>query len=319
MSFASRHLRLIGPLAAAAALSASSMPAFAQTVTTTTPSTTGACTGVRFELANPAPGTEVNGDLVVQGIAQDMRATPAQGLGIDRVDFFLGSRDTGGTSIGTALPGAVGGPFGPNSFQTTISFPKSQKGGHDFVAYAHSVVTGQESVLSMPIAVGESPQDANVDTAAAVTAMCIGKASTANAGATTPAVPGAPATTVPAAPAAPAAPASPAATTGASTISISVGNPSSGDTIKTGAISISGDAKDTAATSGSGIDRIDIFLDDRDTGGLFLGSAQLGPGSFWQATVTLPNNQQGLHTLFFYAHATSGKTATAKVPVTTER
>jgi hypothetical protein len=317
MSFASRHLRLIGPLAAAAALTLGSIPASAQTAATSTG--TGACTGIRFELANPGPGARVDGNLVVQGIAQDTRATTAQGLGIDRVDFFLGSRDQGGTSIGSAVPGAITGPFGTNSFQTTLVFPK-QKGGHDLVAYAHSVVTGQEEVISQPITIGEDPADSTTTPTQTVT--CMGNASTANAGTTLPAT--TPATAPAPAPAAPAA-TTPAATTtktagSSSTIVVNIGNPQPGDTIKTGAIAISGDARDTAATSGSGIDRIDIFLDDRDAGGRFLGSAQLGPNSFWQATVTLPNNQTGLHELFFYAHSSaSGATKVVSVPVTTER
>lgn len=106
-------------------------------------------------------------------------------------------------------------------------------------------------------------------------------------------------------------------TSSAQNIILSVGNPSPGDQIKVGAISISGDAMDKAAGAGNGIDRIDIFLDNRDAGGLFLGGAQLGPSSFWQATVTLPNNQTGLHELWFYAHSSvTGATETASVAVT---
>src|SRR4030088_3018471 len=135
------HLRLIGPLAVAATLSIGTLPAFAQTAPASS-----SCSAIHFELANPSPASEINpGGLVVQGIAMDSRAQ--QGLGIDHVDFFLDSRDAGGLSIRTAVPGLVPGPFGPTSFQTTITVPNSM-GGHDLFAYAHSSVNGAESVLS---------------------------------------------------------------------------------------------------------------------------------------------------------------------------
>jgi len=111
------------------------------------------CPGIRLELANPSPGARVEpGNLIVQGRAIDARAH--QGSGVDRVDFFLGSRDSGGMFIGTTNPALVAGPSGSSSFQATVSLP-AQIGGHDLVVYARSSVTGQESVVSIPVAVGE--------------------------------------------------------------------------------------------------------------------------------------------------------------------
>jgi hypothetical protein len=306
-----KHLPLLGPLTVAATLSIGTLPAFAQTA----PAPSG-CSAIHFELANPSAASQLQpGGLVVQGIAKDSRAQ--QGLGIDRVDFFLDSRDAGGVSIGTAVPGLVPGPFGPTSFQTTISVP-SQMGGHDLFAYAHSSVNGAESVIALPVSVGQDPSKSLVPLGETAVTSCL-SGSTMLTTTTTPTTPAAITTTTPAT--------QPSTTTttpaimsvapGASTTTLSVGNPSPNDTIKTGAYSIQGDAMDKAATSGSGIDRIDIFLDNRDNGGVFLISATLGTSSFWQATVTLPNNQTGLHELWFYAHSSvTGQTTTVTVPVT---
>jgi len=118
------------------------------------------CPGIRLELANPSSGSRVEpGNYVLQGRAVDARAQ--QGSGIARIDFFLGSRLSGGKFIGTTNPGLMPGPSGPTSFQATISLP-TELGGHDLVAYAYSAVTGQESIVSIPIAIGEDPVKAFV-------------------------------------------------------------------------------------------------------------------------------------------------------------
>jgi hypothetical protein len=300
-----RHLRLFTPLAAAAALSLGTLPTLAQTA----PSTTD-CSAIRFELANPSPGSRLEpGALVLQGIAVDQRA--GQGLGIDRVDFFLDSRELGGLNVGSAAPGAVPGPFGFGSFQTTITLP-DETGGHDLFAYARSSVSGVESVLSIPVAIGTDPED---DTATTSTATCAGGTGGTTSATTTATTPTEPVTTT-------TTPSTPTTTLrpSSSTISVTVGNPSEGAMIKVGAYSVQGDAFDRAAASGTGIDRIDIFLDDRDTGGMLLGQATMGPGTFWQALVDLPTNQTGLHELWFYAHSSVNDTWTAvSVPVTIEK
>jgi hypothetical protein len=103
---------------------------------------------------------------------------------------------------------------------------------------------------------------------------------------------------------------------GASTIVLEVGNPSSGATILSGAYNMVGRAFDKAATSGSGIDRIDIFLDSRDEGGLFLGTATPVNNNLWSATVTLPNNNLGLHNMTVYAHSSvTGAQQTEVIPI----
>lgn len=95
-----------------------------------------------FSLANPSAGNVVStGDYIVSGTAD--RA-------IDRIQFFLDDRDSGGTILGSIVP--VDG-----TFTATVTFPASASGGHDFVAYAHSTVTGQETKVSVPIYVGAAP------------------------------------------------------------------------------------------------------------------------------------------------------------------
>src|SRR5258708_38160474 len=116
-----RQVRRGAPLAVAAAvaLTISSLPAMAQTEPGS-----GDCSAIQFELSNPAPGSRIDpGTMVVQGIALDSRSE--DGPGIDRIDFFMGSREQGGVLLGHAVPGGADafGPFGPNSFQTRISVP----------------------------------------------------------------------------------------------------------------------------------------------------------------------------------------------------
>jgi mono/diheme cytochrome c family protein len=127
------------------------------------------CPGIRLELGNPSPDSLVSpGRLVVEGRAVDVRAQ--QGSGIDRIDFFLDSRSDGGRFIGTTTPGEAPGSA-PTSFRTTVSLP-NLVGGHDLVAYARSAVTSQESVVSIPIALGEDPSKAFVTPPIAQTVNC---------------------------------------------------------------------------------------------------------------------------------------------------
>jgi hypothetical protein len=295
-----RSLRLLGPLSFAAALGIGTLPAFAQTMPMTG---SGECSSIRFELSNPDPGARVEpGGLVLQGVAMDDRAS--QGPGIDRIDFFLDSREQGGINIGTAVPGMTTGPFGADSFQTTVQLPQ-MIGGHDLFAYAHSSVNGAESVISVPIAVGEDESKAFVtpppDT---VNEMCM----VGSAGAVTSTTTTTPSTTT-------TTPSTTTTTTTPSNVTFEVGNPSPGDTIHAGGLVIEGSISNASGQS-MGVDRIDIFLDNRDEGGMLIGHGSMGTGDTWSATVELPNNQLGLHTLFFFAHMPSGQEMVVSVPVT---
>jgi hypothetical protein len=304
-------LRLLGPLAVAAALGLGSLPVLAQTAPMTG---SGECSGMRFELANPDPGAMLEpGGYVLEGIAMDQRAT--QGPGIDHVDFFLDSREEGGVNIGSAVPGTTTGPFGPDSFQTTIELP-DMIGGHDLFAYAHSSVNGAESVISVPIALGEDVDKA-FETPPPMTAseMCM----TGSAGAVTSTTTTAPTSTGATTTTGTTQPTTTTTSTG-STISFEVGNPSPGDTIHVGGYVIEGIASDSAAQQGNGIDRIDVFLDNRDEGGMLIGHGSFGSsGDMWSATVDLPDNETGVHSLFFYVHSTaSDKEMVESVPVLVE-
>jgi len=317
---------LFAPVAAAATLGLGVLPAFAQTTPAMT-TTTSDCSAIHFELANPSPGARIDGNPVLSGIASDSRAMPGQG--VDRVEFFLGNRDEGGMSVGTATPGLFSAPMGPDSFQTTLSLPNTT-GGRDLVAYAHSAVNNSESVLSIPVALNEDPSKAFLtsatDSFSATQSCLIGSTSTTMVGAPGSMVAPAPAPVPAPAPAAAPATTAPAATTspvmvvapGRSLI-LDVGNPASGDTVKVGSYNISGNAFDANAQTGNGVSGIDIFLDNRDDGGMLLGHATFDfvNTHMWSATVTLPSNQTGLHELWFYARSSvTGQETAVSVPVT---
>jgi hypothetical protein len=92
---------------------------------------------------------------------------------------------------------------------------------------------------------------------------------------------------------------------------LEVSNPSSGDSIHVGAYMMEGMAFDRAADEGAGIDHVEIFLDNRDTGGLLIGTGQMGAPSpvpddpqlseaGWSAQVNVPRNMVGPRTMFVY-------------------
>jgi hypothetical protein len=107
-----------------------------------------------------------------------------------------------------------------------------------------------------------------------------------------------------------------------------VANPHQGDKLNPGTLVIQGVAFDGKATEGSGVDRVSVFLDSRDTGGLHLGDAVLGRPSTMRSeaaqytgigwTVTTPE-LKGFgdpHKLFVYARsAASGAETVVTIPV----
>jgi hypothetical protein len=106
-----------------------------------------------------------------------------------------------------------------------------------------------------------------------------------------------------------------------------VGNPSMGDSVHVGGFMIEGIAFDRAADEGPGIERIEVFLDDRDTGGTVVGHGVLGApnpvpddpelaGSGWTAEVLLTSKMTGPHTMFFYAlSGVTGEEMVVTIPV----
>jgi hypothetical protein len=299
-----------------------SLPALAQTE-----SMGGDCSAIQFEMANPAPGSRIDpGTYVVQGIALDTRAE--DGPGIDRIDFFLGNREQGGVLLGHAVPGTADsfGPFGPNSFQTRISVP-NMVGGRDIFGYAHSAVSGQENVIAVPVAVGVEPSKVATQMAVPPTMTCLGGESASR---TPDEVSDAPLQMPEMLPPAEEAPTAEAATPEnlAAQMYLDVGNPASGDTVHVGRYMIEGIAFDRAAEQGAGIERIDIFLGNRDTGGVLIGTGHMGaPGPVpadpqlsdagWNAQVTIPRAMMGPHTIFVYALSTiTGGELVIGLPVT---
>ena len=302
-----RSLGLLGSFGAAAALSLGTLPAFA---VETAP---GECSSIQFQLSNPDPGARVEiGDNVIQGIALDTNSPDGVG-GIDRVDFFLGNRDSGGVLIGTAVPDTEAGPFGPGSFRTTITLP-NQIGGHDLFAYAHDSAAGQDVVISQPISLGESPSQAFATAPPSQPMqMCmVGENSTvAGATAMPPETNGqAPAPSVTESNSMISHPS-------ASTITLDIANPSAGDTVHVGATVIQGTAFDLDAPDATGgIDRVEIMLESRDQGGTLLGQATVANNNMWSTTIKIPSNMLGSHTLWFYAHSTiTDQEMAASIPI----
>jgi len=54
---------------------------------------------------------------------------------------------------------------------------------------------------------------------------------------------------------------------------VKVFNPNAGDILPRGRIFFSGQAFDPSATSGAGVDRVSVYFGDRDSGGIWMGTA----------------------------------------------
>lgn len=105
---------------------------------------------------------------------------------------------------------------------------------------------------------------------------------------------------------------------------LELANPAAGDVVLNGDYNISGIAYDPAANDGGGVSRVDLFLGNRDEGGLFLGEAVPSPDGIvgmhlaedgFQLTVTLPNNVSGGRNLFAYAITAGGEETVVSVPI----
>jgi hypothetical protein len=109
----------------------------------------------------------------------------------------------------------------------------------------------------------------------------------------------------------------PALTQPGPSLVLDVANPQPGDTVPRGKYVMQGLAFDRAASAGSGVDRVSVFVDDRDSGGLLVGDGVLGQPSPTGFTVTADFSRlSGKHSLFVYARSSvSGKEATVSFPV----
>jgi hypothetical protein len=265
-----------------------------------------------LSVGNPNPGDNLMpGGYVISGEAFDP-AAPAGTSGITRVDLFLGLRDQGGTILGTAIPGD--GTANPRFWSTEVTVPSGVNAGTTFAAYAISAVTGQETVVSFPVFVGNQSKPVGLVTPTPVPqGVTVTSTCPAGAAATTPVT-----STNPAA-GAPSSNATPSTSTGAAmgaTSSacpvLSLANPNPGDNLQAGNMFISG-----TATGPSGVARVDLFLGERDQGGLYLGTGVPGTGNSADAfnvEVNIPNLGRGLD-FAAYAIGANGQETAITFPV----
>jgi hypothetical protein len=218
--------------------------------------------------------------MVIHGIAFDGSSTADQS--VDRVSLFLGPRGSGGAHLADATLGL------PNPFATP-------GGPHELAGWAATISIpnspgGATLVVYAHSGVSDTESTVSVP-------MMIAQSSN----------PGAQCTS------------STTAGSMVSTIHLELSNPKPGDSVLAGALVVQGVAFDPAAAPGVGVDRVSIFLDDRNAGGLFLGesvpSGDPGMHGFYQMTITLPNRFGG-HTLVVVAHSkVTGEEATLSVPI----
>jgi hypothetical protein len=109
----------------------------------------------------------------------------------------------------------------------------------------------------------------------------------------------------------------PAITQPGNSLVLSVGNPRPNDLLPKGRYVMQGEAFDRAASSGSGVDRVSAFMENRDSGGQLLGDAATGQPGVTGFTLTIDlSKQTGTHTLFVYAHsAVTGTETVVNFPV----
>ena len=98
---------------------------------------------------------------------------------------------------------------------------------------------------------------------------------------------------------------------------LNVANPQPNDLLPRGRYVMQGQAFDRAATSGTGVDRVSVFVDDRDAGGQHLADANLGQPTATGFTVSADFSRvSGTHALFVYARSSvTGKETVVNFPV----
>jgi hypothetical protein len=298
-------------------LSLASLPVAAQTAVAQCPA---------LQLDNPNPGdTLMPGGVVISGIAFDPAATV--GSGVSRVDFFLGPRDAGGLFLGSTTPIPNANSFGPPRFQTSLTIPKVTLASAEFVVYALAQVGTGQTTVSIPVRVGDIPPPrsggasvSSVTPVASVSSTCAAVATPVNLAPPLPAEIASTPTPGPQLFGTPAPPGSPLVESPGAIFILS--NPSSGDLLPLGGYVVSGIAYDPASSSGPGVDRIQFFLDPRENGGWFVGSAvptAAAPGQApsFSATLFIPNSApKGAHVFTAYARsAVIGAETIVSVPV----
>jgi hypothetical protein len=112
-------------------------------------------------------------------------------------------------------------------------------------------------------------------------------------------------------------PAVPARTQPGPTLVLSVGNPQPNDLVPRGRLVMQGLAFDRSAPQGTGVDKVSVFLDDRDAGGQHLGDATLGQPNAGGFSVSADfSRASGKHALFVYARSSvTGREAVLSFPI----
>src|SRR5712692_9365923 len=114
-------------------------------------------TGPTVVMLSPSPGALLAPESKLTLAAFDCHADT--GIGVDKVSIFLGMRGEGGLHLGDAQGGAPTGvrvvPASQFGFAGwTLSVPSavsSMSNAQVLSVYAHSTVSGKETVLSIPI------------------------------------------------------------------------------------------------------------------------------------------------------------------------
>jgi hypothetical protein len=290
------------------------------------PTSAATCTTLHFVVSSPRPGDMLTpGNYVVQGFATDTAAS--SGPGVDRVQIFWDQpRESGGLFLGGIDLSQPASSAGATSSQATAAanqalaangafsvvalIPKqiptsSESGTHTVFAYARSALSGQEQTISFmvqltkPINVG-----AYTPTPTPVPAVV----------SPPPCAPPTPTPTFPP------FPAPPAEAVTVQTLVLDVYNPKPNAVLGKGLYTIQGLAYDSSAQASSGVDRVDVYLDPRDTAGAFLGTATLGGSGgtspFGFSLLALLPDAVGGHNLTVYARsAVSGRETSLTIPI----
>jgi hypothetical protein len=257
-----------------------------------------------LSLANPGPGDLVpNGDYKVSGVVFDpVTRSPS---GVSRIDFFLGQRDTGGMFLGSTMPGTD--PNNPAAFMAKVTFPDVDR-LDTFTAYAYAAGSGATTTVAVPIQIGNPPRTEAPATPTPVTVSVTVKSScpTVSVSPRTGAAVGAAAPVV--------------AVTSIQGPILRVANPSAGDFVSRGNYWSYGVAFDQASKQGPGVDGVSYYLEPRDNGGVFIGSAT--PGllggelGLYAALLKFPTTTSGGHNLVAYAHSSvSGQESAVIIPI----
>jgi hypothetical protein len=257
---------------------------------------------LQLDVSNPGPGDSLlAGGVVIDGVAFDRLAQA--GTGIDRVSLFLDERDTGGTHLADATlnqpnPVHPTGQFDMAGFTALIDLP-DQTGQHTLDVHAHSAITGQEMIVTIPFVLGDD--------------SISGLSCTAT-------VQGEPQPVTPTG--AEAAAAANAIAPGAlPDLHLELSNPMSNALVPVGDYDVQLVAFDRSALAGTGVDRVSVFLGQQDQGGELLGSIandpSFGPREL-RLRLSVPDRPGG-HDLVAYAHTPDGRIAVVDIPITITR